>query len=574
MTQDTPDWDLLAVDPEAFFELTGDWDRRDLRRAYGRWIKRFKPDAHPAEFRKIRAGFERLEDELRFRRLDDEPEVEATEPPQRGPRRTEPPGGGPRGRDPKEPEPAEAEDTRPEQPELIDSIAKEGPASVLRQLREDFPLWWVPNYLRLFLDGDSAASDEAFEQHLVAALQERPREPVLLNLMRSWVRRRGSAGGGLELLDALRSLPDMTMAVVATPLLKQAAATGRGDVLEAELKRLEKSLHHEGRAAFAAVLEECLLASAMVLDIGLVDRWLDEVALDRHGRFDVDEAHAEAASRILEWRRLREDESGTVRGRAGIARELEVALMDLAVGDEATRLDVLVALGQRIRSANDEIYGRLKPYDEATYGLVEGLSIFGLPSDGGARLSDEDHLQALEATHAFLGEMNERTEGSVLARIWTLLPLVAWTVTAVFFGLVVSPLTAAFEAFRPKVEPVVEQAFEVATTAEFEWLAPLIGAGITIMIQVLRREHEEPLWVITRALRWTEHRISLFLYRTIWRRRLINFAALQPWSGQQLVSVLAGLQHGDGSTAAEEVAEHLAEDPALVLILFGRDLEA
>lgn len=574
MTEDMPNWDLLARSPAEFFELAGEWDRRDLRRAYGRWIKRFKPDAHPDEFRKIRAGFERLEDELRFRRMDDGPGTEPVErfesPESRSPRygragRAESAG---ESADGAAGEAGEPVDTRPQQSDLISSIAEKGPAAVLRELREDFPLWWVPNYLRLFVNGDEAASDEVFEQQLVDALKERPREPVLLNLMRSWVRRRGSAGGGRKLLHVLRSLPDMTLAVVATPLLKQLAAAGQGDVLEGELRRLERAVDVEGRAAFAAVLEDCLLTAAMVLDPDQVDRWLDEIALDRHGRFDVDEAHAEAASRILQWRR--KPSAGALPAQAGITRELEVALMELAVGDEATRLDVLVALGQRIRSATDEIYGRLRPYDEATYGLVEGLSIFGLPFDDGSRLTEEEHRRALHATQAFLEEMNERTDGSVLARVWTLLPLMAWTITAVAFGFLVSPFTAAFEAFQSAAEPAAPG----GSGARLGWLAPLIGLGITIMVQFIRRGSDEPLWVVTRGLRWTEHRISLFLYRTIWRRRLIDFAALQPWSGQQLVSVLGGLQHGDGSTVVEEIAEHLAEDPALVLILFGRDLEA
>ena len=251
MTGDVPDWDLLASDPKSFFELIEGWDRRDLRRAYGRWIKRFKPDAHPVEFRKIRAGFERLEDELRFRRMDDKAKGEEQMPSrspifERGPSdaSTEKSSGDEASRDGDS-----AAKERPEQPELIASIAERGPAAVLRELQEDFPLWWVPHYLGLFLDGDELASDEVFEQQLVTALQDRPREPVLLNLMRSWVRRRRSIVGGHGLLKVLRSLPDMTLAVVATPLLKQLAVAGQVDALEEELRRLEVSPHLTTRGA-------------------------------------------------------------------------------------------------------------------------------------------------------------------------------------------------------------------------------------------------------------------------------------------------------------------------------------
>ena len=563
MTQDTPDWDRLAQDPEGFFELEGEWDRRDLRRAYGRWIKRYKPDAHPDEFRMIRAGFERLEGELRFQRMDRQPHSQGAESS---------PGASREQRDPVGPQGPAAEEKRPEPGALIASIAKDGPVSVLGKLQQEFPLWWVPNYLRLFLEGDEPASNDVFERQLVAALMDRPREPVLLNLMRSWVRRRVAAGAGQELLPALRSLPDMTMAVVATPLFKRLAAEGQGEVLEEELRRLERAVHHEGRAAFAAVLEDCLLAAAMVLDPGEVNRWLDEIALDRHGRFDVDEAHAEAASRILHWRRSRALRGDAEPPPTGIIEELEAALMELAVGDEALRLDVLVALGERIRSSTDEIYGQLRPYDAAATGLIEGLTIFGLPLDDGRGLSEGEHVRAIGAAETFLEEMNERTEGSVLSRVWTLLPLMAWTVAAILIAFLVSPLTAAVETFGPAADPGLQEA--ATESPVLDWLAPMVGLGFTILLLVLRKEKDEPLWFATRALRWAEQRISRFLYRTIWRRKLIDFAVLQPWNGQQLVSVLVGLQDGDGSTVGEEIAEHLAEDSALVLILFGRDLEA
>lgn len=588
MTEADPDWDLLARDPVAFFELAEGWDRRDLRRAYGRWIKRFKPDAHPDEFRRIRAGFERLEDDLRFQRLKDDAEEPETRPAKRTSR---PSSSRPETPSAEEPLPTDEVDRRPEQARLIASIAERGPAAVLRELRLDFPHWWVPGYLSLFLVGDEAASDAAFERQLMAALLDSPRDPVLLNLMRSWVRMRGSAGGDVELLETLRGLPDMTLAVVATPLLRDLAATGQGEVLAGELMRLERSVHQEGRAAFAAVLEDCLLVAAMVLDVELVDGWLDEIAIDRHGRFDVDDAHAEAASRILTWRRERAAQESKGRKQSALLRELEAALLELAAGDEATRIDVLIAVGQRLRCSDAEIYNQCKPYDRTSLALGEALSLFGIPAEEGPQLSEAEHVSALRSTQAFLKEMNGRTENSVIGRLWALLPVMAGTVSALVLALLLSPLTATFEALQPGVDaaPVatVEAARDVAASAGatagegasdrdgplFGWLAPLISLGLLLLVQFVRRERRDPLWVVSRILRRAEHNLSLFLYRRIWRRKLTEFAALQPWGGRQLVSVLTALQESDGSTAAEQITVHLAEDPALVLTLIGRDLE-
>jgi len=58
---DEPDWRSLPHDPEAFFGLLAPWDARELKRRYHRLIKRYKPEKHPAEFQRIRAAFEALE---------------------------------------------------------------------------------------------------------------------------------------------------------------------------------------------------------------------------------------------------------------------------------------------------------------------------------------------------------------------------------------------------------------------------------------------------------------------------------------------------------------------------------
>lgn len=61
-----PDWSLLPHAAQAFFGLEDSFDRKDLKRAYNRLIRRYKPEKHPAEFQKIRAAFEQLENQLRF----------------------------------------------------------------------------------------------------------------------------------------------------------------------------------------------------------------------------------------------------------------------------------------------------------------------------------------------------------------------------------------------------------------------------------------------------------------------------------------------------------------------------
>jgi hypothetical protein len=58
--------DLLPSDPESFFGLSSPYDRRDLKRAYGKAIRQYNPESHPAEFQLVRDAYERLEKQLRY----------------------------------------------------------------------------------------------------------------------------------------------------------------------------------------------------------------------------------------------------------------------------------------------------------------------------------------------------------------------------------------------------------------------------------------------------------------------------------------------------------------------------
>ncbi|MEZ5949140.1 MAG: hypothetical protein R3C12_07990 [Planctomycetaceae bacterium] len=54
------DWSNLPYDPVTFFSLASDFTIRDLKRAYGRMIKAYRPETHPKEFQIIRAAYEQL----------------------------------------------------------------------------------------------------------------------------------------------------------------------------------------------------------------------------------------------------------------------------------------------------------------------------------------------------------------------------------------------------------------------------------------------------------------------------------------------------------------------------------
>lgn len=61
-----PDWSLLPRRPAQFFGLEPGFERNDLKRAYNRLLRQFKPEKFPEEFQKIRAAYETLDEQLRY----------------------------------------------------------------------------------------------------------------------------------------------------------------------------------------------------------------------------------------------------------------------------------------------------------------------------------------------------------------------------------------------------------------------------------------------------------------------------------------------------------------------------
>ncbi|MCE3015814.1 MAG: hypothetical protein LW870_08085 [Pirellula sp.] len=78
--QEPVDWNLLQHNPQAFFGLPISFDRKDLKRAYNVWLKRFKPEQYPTEFQRIRAAYELLESQLRFQRNQELPPEDSIRP--------------------------------------------------------------------------------------------------------------------------------------------------------------------------------------------------------------------------------------------------------------------------------------------------------------------------------------------------------------------------------------------------------------------------------------------------------------------------------------------------------------
>ena len=85
MNAPSPEWHFLPEDPESFFGLNGEYDRKTLKRAYNALIRYFKPERFPEEFKQIRAAYEELEQALRHGRPVRPPTSDVSPPPQEPP---------------------------------------------------------------------------------------------------------------------------------------------------------------------------------------------------------------------------------------------------------------------------------------------------------------------------------------------------------------------------------------------------------------------------------------------------------------------------------------------------------
>lgn len=63
------DSNVWPSDPSVLFGLGTDASRRDLKRAYTRLIRRFKPEHFPEQFRRLREAFETLDHQLEWREM-------------------------------------------------------------------------------------------------------------------------------------------------------------------------------------------------------------------------------------------------------------------------------------------------------------------------------------------------------------------------------------------------------------------------------------------------------------------------------------------------------------------------
>lgn len=181
-----PRWDLLPHEPEQFFELPEEFDRKDLKRKYNALLRQFKPEKHPDEFQRIRAAFELLDNQLRYGEQRSTRGSSGKSTTDWGASHEEPV--------PREPTDDEAK-PRPIKPKeksplerLQERLQVESPAEVYKQLEEE-PSKTPFDFFSLAILSDIAQPDasQPFLKWLLRGLLKHPDDPGLTRMLSTFL---------------------------------------------------------------------------------------------------------------------------------------------------------------------------------------------------------------------------------------------------------------------------------------------------------------------------------------------------------------------------------------------------
>lgn len=245
-----PEWSRLPHDPVGFFGLDQSFDRKDLKRAYNALIRRFKPEHAPAEFQRIRAAYESLDESLRYgvvipRQQEDDSRKAAewtfaSEDPQ------------------PEPSPATRFVDRtpvPRAKTLLERIETEPLADIYRELAARRPLSPQDHYaLALLADLVERDQPMRFVQWLLEGIKAHPDAAPLWRLLHAYLR--GSIPAGYEpklLLAVARVAGDDRFYPLTEPLWIKLLRGGSVAEFQNLLAQCEKQLRDTqivGRIAF------------------------------------------------------------------------------------------------------------------------------------------------------------------------------------------------------------------------------------------------------------------------------------------------------------------------------------
>lgn len=244
-----PDWNLLPHRPEAFFVLSGEYDRKDLKRAYNRLLKQYKPEKFPQEFQLIRAAFEELDNQLRYGRRLNGPSFNLSHLNWQAETIPAPVGAGA----------SSANETPSVQgipvQRFWERLEKESPQDLFSELKSKQGKSAFDYYALAILGDTLTNRDEmTFVKWILKGLGEHPHDPALFRLLYQYLRLNASHEQSRGLVKAVaKVIHDDRFYMLTEPLWDRLLLAGEFQELGQFLEACERQLQdHQvnGRVAF------------------------------------------------------------------------------------------------------------------------------------------------------------------------------------------------------------------------------------------------------------------------------------------------------------------------------------
>lgn len=555
---DQPDWDLLPNDPAGFFRLGDSFDRRELKRAYNRLLRQFKPEKHPAEFQRIRAAYEELDEDLRYhggqtRQRVPVPQDWKTEEFADSPAKLEGP-------------------AKPSSVSLVDRLKTDAPAAIFAELKAKRNKTPYDFYSLAILSDVVEKSATGFAGWLIEGVAAHPREGAFKQLLHEYFRSPTLGGQAGKLL--LKLLPALARAErtdsfypLTEPAWQVVLQECRFDEFTAAFEACEAELrdsHIVGRMAF---LIQILKSAAWRDPDSSSESWSAR-------QFAYIEENFEAIPPWLEWDvdllgLAREYLAVRNRFAAGspLRTRMDAALQDYfsepqEVGDRsvlACQMEILNnsdALLHEFPIDQADLFSQFYPvWAWATHDVAERQSIE-------QQTEVNENIWASRA-NALLARLEKACNNSWTGMKWSAclgLRIVVLAVAVVFL--------AIFLTFALAVVPyALESWISLKQIENLQGPLMMVSIGLAIFLGwKLRPRLDQKLWFPLNGEFATQ------CYRNIWRREVFDFQKRSHVPDQFFRAVFA---HFAGKSAtATWVNEFVQQDYAPALLASAQRFEA
>lgn len=519
-----PNWNLLPDHPREFFGLGEEFDRTELKRAYNRLIRLYKPEKHPAEFQRIRAAYEDLDRGLRYGEAAPSGFVTIET----------------RGEDLT---PAQLRELREaigkmvstretsghERQSLLQRLREVGSASLYAELKSNANRSATEFLFLAFLSDLHEAKALAFPQWILAGIKAHPESGALTSI----------------LLEYLKHPPDKQLPAL---LKATAAAVGNDRFYYLTETAWQKLLEQIPFPVFEKLLDECerglqdfRIKGKLVFYVQILRKamWFADAPWIRRILNLISEHQLELAEHLGYELEMNEVLLDYIKIRPAflngdrIRQEIDQTIYRYCVMDDFAALREFLAAQQTLLKSSEELMHAF-PIGEMQYNPVY-LPWMLISQEIEHRLGDErrelEPRQIAPKVAQLLGDIDRHTVGSSIGFLWK---CIDWSVYAMAFVMLVGLPALVWWILAVLTGPPAGHALGLlagSAVAALNW-----NLTIPALATWIRQGRMKSL--------------SLRSYRELWRRRLLDFLKLTLIPVEDVLRVVEAFEQD------EETASH------------------